>query len=209
MNLEGQTYGRLRVVRRAPPRAKPSGRLAARWECVCACGNTVTSYEANMRNGSATSCGCTRAERTAKLRRTHGKSRHGAFHSWCAMIARCTKPDNPAYAYYGGRGIKVCEAWMTFPGFLADMGRSWRRGLTIERVDNSGNYEPSNCVWATRKEQTQNRRPKNTEKLDPDKVRQIRKMLTNIPRKDIASLFGVSVNSIHAIAAGRNWSHVQ
>lgn len=91
----------------------------------------------------------------------HGHGRNGnktpTYRSWNAMLCRCTHPTNKMYHAYGGRGITVCERWMTFANFLADMGER-PAGLTLDRINNDGNYEPDNCKWATRSEQNSNTR---------------------------------------------------
>ena len=89
--------------------------------------------------------------------RTHGKTHSPEYYVWSAMVQRCTNPNNPQYKWYGARGIKVCEPWLKFDNFYADMGDR-PEGLEIDRIDNDGNYAPSNCKWSTRKEQMNNMR---------------------------------------------------
>jgi hypothetical protein len=88
----------------------------------------------------------------------HGMKHHPIYKVWKNMKQRCQNPNNGRYSYYGGRGIKVCERWQDFIPFMEDMLPTWKPGLSIDRINNDGNYEPFNCRWATRSVQNSNQR---------------------------------------------------
>ena len=125
-------------------------------------------------NGRHKSCGCLKRERLAERSTRHGaKPRAGAsptYNSWMNMLRRCTNPDHPRYADWGGRGIDVCDRWREFAAFVADMGEK-PHGLTLERRDNDGDYTPDNCFWATPAVQAMNKR---STKLTPAMIRKVK-----------------------------------
>ena len=120
------------------------------WKCKCDCGTEKILQRSNITCGRTTSCGCNKYK-------THGKSFAPEYIAWAGMIQRCNNPKAPHYFNYGERGITVCDRWLhSFEDFYADMGDRPSDGHSIERKDVNGNYEPSNCVWATRFEQQRN-----------------------------------------------------
>jgi hypothetical protein len=160
----GQQFGRLTVT--DPEVRTDRGHRGARCECVC--GTSVVPKIADLRAGRVQSCGCLKREqRVAQSRRaaaahtSHGLTAHPLYQTWYHMLARCEDPVHKYYKYYGGRGITVCLRWHDVRLFIEDIERDLGPrppGLTLDRIDNDGNYEPGKVRWATRKAQAQNRR---------------------------------------------------
>lgn len=153
----GQRFGRLAVVRFE----RLAGRANA-YLCQCDCGKTSVTTAQKLIAGKTHSCGCLARETSALVHLRHGHARHNGkttstYKVWSGMKARCLSPSDKSFSQYGGRGITVCERWLTFENFLADMGEH-PAGMSIERKDNLGNYEPDNCKWATVTEQNRNKR---------------------------------------------------
>ena len=158
IDLSGNTYGRLAVIKRVPNKGK-----STRWLCKCICGGEVVVLGDNLKSGHTKSCGCIASESKSRRSTTHGPARPGKlsklFVAWQGMKARCYNDKSSSYRNYGGRGIKVCDRWLnSFENFLEDVGDAPSVNHSIDRIDPNGNYETGNVRWATRAQQNNNKR---------------------------------------------------
>ena len=164
-DLAGRKFGKWSVVALAGKNAL--GRVV--WTCVCECGNSRKVIGTNLFRGLSKSCGCYQKE--AVRRHGHSTQRSPEYLSWAAMKSRCLNSNRKEYPYYGGRGITVCDRWQeSFENFLQDMGKRPSKTHSLDRIDNSGNYDPSNCRWATKSEQIANRRPLRKRKIKKENL---------------------------------------
>lgn len=148
----GMHFGRLVVIENVTDVGR------SRFLCRCSCGNKKIVRMDHLRRGLVLSCGCFRKEITAERSTKHGMKNTRLYRCWRNMKTRCYNPNGAEFSLYGGRGITVCEEWQTFEPFYEwAMANGYRDDLSIDRIDNDGNYEPSNCKWSTQKEQALNR----------------------------------------------------
>ncbi|MBS4171915.1 hypothetical protein [Bacillus sp. FJAT-49736] len=153
-DLTGQKFGRLTVVRR-----DTSSNKTFLWVCKCECGNVKTVRSFDLRDGKVKSCGCLHAEKVRTNTRTHGKRNTLIYHIWCSIKGRCFRTTCKDFPNYGGRGITMCDSWRNdFMSFYEwSMSNGYKEGLSIDRINNDGNYEPSNCRWVTQAKQSRNK----------------------------------------------------
>ena len=157
IDLTGQRFGKLTVLRRAENYVRPNGHKESTWVCCCECGNEITVTRTNLKR--ARSCGCSKGEYISASKITHGKSNSRLYHIWRNMKSRCYNPNVERYDKYGGRGIIICDEWKdNFQAFYEwSMNNGYSDNLSIDRIDVNGNYTPDNCRWITMPDQADNK----------------------------------------------------
>lgn len=201
IDITGRRFGRLVVTKRVFLKKK-----VTHWECSCDCGNKITVWATSLMSGNTKSCGCYRNEQSRDRAKTHGRYGTKTYGSWVSMKRRCLEKSHNRYHVYGGRGIKICDRWLKFENFYADMGKK-PEGMQLDRIDNNGNYEPSNCRWVSL---IDNIRNKPSTRLNTEAVKVIKYAIKHmdVSISKLAELYNVSYGAIDGIKRGRSWKNV-
>ena len=197
-NLIGKKFGKLTVIKKDTTQVKRNGESIF-WICKCDCGKTTSVRSKSLRRGETKSCGCLHGE-------NHGLRHTKEYNSWAGMKQRCLNPNNEKYPIYGGRGITVCKEWInSFQQFYNDMGSRPSNNHSIDRINNDGNYEPSNCRWSNNTLQSRNRGyNKIKNKKQANKIRYLYAS-GSYTYQDLADEFKCSKSSIARIINNKTW----
>ena len=183
-NILGEKFGRWTVIEEAPPQKRHT-----MWKCKCECGVVKTVSYSNLVDGISKSCGCLRSEKLSDIKSKHNMSSNKLYYVYNSMINRCNNPNTPAYHNYGGRGIDVCEEWKNkFESFKKWANNNgYKEGLTLDRINNDGNYSPKNCRFITREKQNYNRRDNVKPVINGEEYRM----------KDLSEETGIKINTLY------------
>lgn len=156
----GDRYGMLTIVKELESYKRPSGGTIRRFRCKCNCGNETEVLFSSLRSGLTVSCGCYLRKRSREQMTRHGMKGTRIYNIYRGIKQRCLNPKNQHYPLYGGRGIRMCNEWANSPEafFKWAFANGYTENLTLDRIDVNGDYEPSNCRWATHKQQMNNTR---------------------------------------------------
>lgn len=202
IDLTGQKFGRLAVIQRAE-NGKGNN---ARFKCACDCGRETITLATHLRSGHSTSCGCLAFEKMQEASIKHGMSKTPLHNIWKEMRARCERSSHARFSRYGGRGIKVFEAWSDYQVFFEYVSPTYKRGMQLDRINNDGNYEPGNVRWV---DCSKNVRNSSCVKINESDAGVIKSLLANgVRQKNIADMFQISKYLVHDIARGRTWKDV-
>jgi hypothetical protein len=197
----GTVFGRLTVIE---PARTPGGRCA--FLCRCECGQEKIVDAANLRSGNTISCGCLHREQLRQRSTRHGLRHHEHYARWGDMTGRCLNPEHPSFQWYGGRGVTVCPEWRDPAAFCAWMDANMGPcppGMSLDRIDNDGNYEPGNVRWNDNAGQARNTR---LAKLTMDIAEEIRRRCAAGELQSVlAAEFSVDASVISRVAAGKTW----
>lgn len=210
--LKKHKYGRMTIIDDAEPKMTENS-VIRYVMCKCDCGAEKKIRLNGLRTGQTKSCGCLQKEKARKTgktlkeyRTTHGLTNHNLFSKWHSIKTRCLNSNSRCFPNYGGRGIKICAEWESDFGNFYNwaINNGYREGLTIDRIDNDGNYEPSNCRWVTMKENERNRGNLKLSMIDAINIRNAH-LLNCFTQREIAEGYGVGIATISNIINNKVW----